>query len=745
MRQNFYAHSLKDKPPEDWQPLEQHLYNVAKLARRFAEPFGGDQWAYLAGLWHDLGKYSDEFQAKLYAENGIESHLETKPGKVVHSEAGGHLASLKGWQGADRVLSWLIMGHHAGLTDFSAAEIGARALEPKMRDPSRSEDILKNAPAAVIDQDMPRQVIPPCADPAFFISMLFSCVVDADFLDTEVFMNKTKAKQRGIEYPKLEFLLEAFSTYMEQLCAKSESGIVNQIRTQILEMCRKASQSKPDIFSLTVPTGGGKTLSSLAFALHHAVRYKKSRIIYIIPYTSIIEQTADVFRKIPGFENAVIEHHSNVAETDEDKETVRARLASENWDAPLIITTSVQFFESLYACKTSRCRKLHNIVNSVIIFDEAQCLPPEYLRPCVFAIRELFQHYHVTPLLCTATQPVLTQTKEFDFNFKEGFDSVREIVGNPNELAAKLKRVEIDLFREELHAVNLTDIAKAIEAERQSVLCIVNRKDDARALARMLPSELTFHLSTNMCAEHRTHALEKIKKRLHDNDLPLFTISTSLVEAGVDIDFPIVYRALAGLDSIAQAAGRCNREGKLPGFGRTIVFVPVEQPDYVKQPAGIARELLHGKKLDNLLSPENYEYYFRQRFWQLGEKALDRKNILQLSSGRGMNYYFRTAAQKFRFIEDDWQVTVVAPYGSAIELIARLTAEPWNQRALLRKLGRYSIGIPRQIFKPLAQKEYIRESGYPGLFLLDYTLYDDTYGFISPGDSVGIDPEKFFM
>jgi len=740
----YYAHSLENQPPEKWQPLEEHLKNVAEMAAVFARPFRGEQWAYLAGLWHDLGKYADAFQAKLYAENGFESHLETRLGKVVHSEAGGHLAILKGWKGADRVLSWLIMGHHAGLTDFEPEQVGAKALQPKMCDPGRSKDILNNVPAIIVNQSMPRQTIPQGADPAFFIRMLFSCVVDADFLDTEAFMDRTKAGIRNREYPSLQVLFLLFDAFMDDLCREAKSTPVNEVRAQVLKQCRKKAEKEADIFSLTVPTGGGKTLASLAFALRHAVKYKKKRIIYVIPFTSIIEQTADVFRKIPGFENAVVEHHSNVAETEEDKETVRNRLASENWDAPLIVTTSVQFFESLYACRTSRCRKLHNIANSVVIFDEAQCMPPAYLRPSIFAIRELFRHYQVTPILCTATQPVLTRTDEFDFKFREGFESVTEIVENPGELAVKLKRVETVLYQGNLNSVDLPEIAESIQAEGQAVLCIVNRKEDARTLAHLLPAEQTFHLSTNMCAEHRSHTLDTIRKRLNEDTAPFFVASTSLVEAGVDIDFPVVYRSLAGLDSIAQAAGRCNREGRLPGLGKTIVFVPADQPAYVRQPAGIARELLHDKNLENLLSPHNYEKYFRQRFWQLGQDALDEKRIMQLFTGR-MNYYFRTAAQLFRFIEDDWQESVVVPYGDSVALLARLTSEPWRQHEILRRLGRFSIGIPRRIFGALAARDYIRETGYPGLFMLDYILYDDHYGFIPPDESVGVDPVKFFV
>lgn len=743
MGKKYYAHSLEGKPPAHWQPLEEHLKNVARLAADFARPFGGEEWAYLAGLWHDLGKYSNAFQAKLFAENGIEKGFVGPAGKVVHSEAGGHFASLKGWKGADRVLSWLIMCHHTGLTDFSPDNIGAKALKPKMRNPERSGQIIQSVPPQIANQTKPSQIIPSGADPAFFIRMLFSCLVDADFLDTEAFMNRKKAELRGCDHPPIASLLADFDQYMDGICCASKPTPINKIRAEVLDRCRKKAAQKPAIFSLTVPTGGGKTLSSLAFALRHAVTHHKRRIIYVIPYTSIIEQTAEVLRNIPGFKNAVLEHHCNVAEIEGEEDVTRLQLASENWDMPIIVTTSVQFFESLYGNRSSRCRKLHNIVNSVVVFDEIQCLPPKYIRPAVFAIRELYRHYLVTPLLCTATQPVLTQTEQFDFNFREGFESVTEVMENPEILARDLKRVNIELFRDSTEKTSAEDLAEAIIAEEKPVLCIVNRKDDARHLAALLPKERTMHLSTNMCAEHRAKILSSIKKLLKDNHTPFFVVSTSLVEAGVDIDFPVVYRALTGLDSIAQAAGRCNREGRLSN-GKTVIFVPREQPDYVLQPAGITKELLTNTDLSGLLSPASYEIYFRQRFWQLGEEALDSENILQFVSRHSMNYYFRSAAEKFRLIDDDWQMAVITPYGKAMELIGKLSKMPWDILKILRKLQRYAVNIPLGLFKTLTDMEYLRElNGFPDLFLLDFSLYHNIYGFVPPEDSVGADPEKF--
>ncbi len=726
---NYYAHS-NDGEPSGWQPLEEHLKNVANLAAEFAEPFGGEEWAYLVGLWHDLGKYSPDFQRKLYGETL----------RVVHSEAGGHLAQQRMKGGMDRIFCWLIMGHHAGLADFGSDKTGAKALAPKMRRIEESEVVLRNVPTEIKDPPNPEppSVLKSGGDVSFFIRMLFSCLLDADFLDTEAFMNQGKALLRNEAYPAINELLSSFDLYMDELCRTADPTPVNKIRAEVLKQCRVAAEKEPAVFSLTVPTGGGKTLSSLAFALRHAVKHGKRRIIYVIPYTNIIEQTASTFRDIPRFENAVLEHHSNISDEDERKETRRSRLASENWDAPIVVTTAVQFFESLHACK-SQCRKLHNIAESVVIFDEAQCLPPSFLRPSVFAIRELHRHYGVIPVLCTATQPVLTKTKSFDFNFKEGFDSVTEIIESPSSLTATLSRVNVERFAD-LSPVSYEAIADSILAENQSVLCIVNRKDDCRTLAQRLPDDQTIHLSTNMCAEHRFQTLETIFKRLENKTEPLYVISTSLVEAGVDLDFPVVYRALAGLDSIAQAAGRCNREGKLPTLGKTVVFVPEDQPDYVQSPASLAREYLKEDRLEKLFLPETFESYFKQRFFQLGETELDKKNIRTLLSGN-LDFSFRTAAKEFRLIENGWQLPLIVPFGEAPKVVDKLL--DWDARSLFRKLQRYTINVPKNIMWNLIDEGHVRElPEYPGTYFLDSkTLYSRRFGFTPPSQIDSYDPE----
>ncbi len=739
----FYAHSIDSKNLSDWQILEEHLLEVAKLAEEFAGIFGAGEWGRLAGLWHDIGKYSNEFQKKLYDANGIECHLETKPGRVIHSQAGGHLAQNTMHGGMERIFCWLIMGHHAGLADYPVDITGAKALEPKMRAPEESFDILDRVPDDIKKQEplQPPKILLDGADYSLFIRMLFSCLVDADFLDTEAFMDHNRKRLRLQQYPPVEQLLTSFDYYMDEMCRNAEDTEINRIRSEVLNLCRTAAEKEPGVFSLTVPTGGGKTFSSLAFALRHAKESKKRRIIYVIPYTSIIEQTAAVFRQIPGFKNVVLEHHSNVLNDDESKESVRSRLAAENWDVPLIVTTSVQFFESLYACKTSRCRKLHNIAESVVIFDEAQCLPPEYLRPAVFAVRELVRHYGVTAVLCTATQPVLTKTESFDFNFREGFELVTEIIDDPSLLSDSLSRVEIERFAD-LTPVSYEQIAESIIAEGKSLLCIVNRKNDARVLTGLLPEEQTIHLSTNMCAEHRSQIFEEIEKRLKADAKPLLVISTSLVEAGVDLDFPVVYRALAGLDSIAQAAGRCNREGKLSTFGKTVVFVPEKQPAYVQSAASITQSYLEEDKLIKIFQPETFDSYFKERFFQLGEAMLDENNILGLLPKHLDNIYFRTAADKFRLIDDNWQRSLIVPFGESPELVNQLVS--WDVRSLLRKLQRYTVNVPERVMWQLIDEEHAREllPEYPGTYFLDNRgLYDKRFGFIPPDEIDGYDAE----
>jgi CRISPR-associated endonuclease/helicase Cas3 len=529
----------------------------------------------MAGLWHDLGKYRTAFQRYLRTASGYNpnAHIEeTAPGRVDHSTAGALYAEQTlGRTG--RVLAYLIAGHHAGLPDYETADTGRAALKSRLQE-GRVKGYLDETLRAVIPADIlaPQPLSSrPIGDRDGFhlwVRLLFSCLTDADFLDTERFMTPTQVALR-VDFPHVETLLTQFKVSMDTLLANRVPTPVDTIRQQVLHHCQAAAAQVPGLFSLTVPTGGGKTLSSLAFALEHAVRYGKQRVIYAIPYTSIIEQTAEVFRDIFGpLGDVVIEHHSQ-AEVDPQQETAKSRLACENWDAPLIVTTNVQLFESLYAARPSRCRKLHNIVDSVVILDEAQLLPPEYLKTLCQTIKLLTEYYGVTFVFCTATQPELGSRQHLGKIF-HGLDNIREIMPAPGALYHALRRVQVTLPSMPIQPQTWAEIATEL-SEHAQVLCIVNgARRDARELWYLMPPD-TYHLSALMCGEHRSDKLKEIRAKLDRNE-PVRVISTPLVEAGVDVDFPVVYRALSGLDSIAQAAGRCNRHGKLPHLGQVKVF-----------------------------------------------------------------------------------------------------------------------------------------------------------------------------
>jgi CRISPR-associated endonuclease/helicase Cas3 len=556
--------------------------------------------------------------------------------------------------------------------------------------------------------------------------MLFSCLTDADFLDTERFMDKddSKADKRG-GLPQLSELRVLFERHITEKSEKAPRTAVNKVRTEVLRQCRSRASDDPGLFSLTVPTGGGKTLSSMAFALDHAIKHNKVRIIYVIPYTSIIEQTAKIFRDIFG--NGVVEHHSNL---DPEKETVQSRVAAENWDAPIIVTTNVQFFESLFAARTSRCRKLHNIVNSVVVLDEAQLLPPAFLQPILSVINLLTSKcYGVTFVFSTATQPALNSRKGFGWHFR-GLEHVREIMSDPDGLHRDLERVNVRLPADFHQANTWEDIAHELR-QHESVLCIVNSRADCRDLHRFMP-EGTTHLSALMCGAHRSDVIVEIKRKLKDGE-PIRVTSTQLIEAGVDVDFPVVYRAMAGLDSIHQAAGRCNREG---GFERGVVQVfiaPKPSPEglLLKAEQGAISTLFDYK--GNPLARELLQPYFERLYAQADLDEYRIEDLLKV--GDEFEVQFRTAAAKFKLVDESDYQPIFVPYNEeSVRLLHQLEKEG-PKRWLMRKLQRFVVNLPLYQFEKMLNRHDVRDL-WPGMFMLSDALYHSELGVLVGGDDL---------
>jgi CRISPR-associated endonuclease/helicase Cas3 len=512
-----------------------------------------------------------------------------------------------------------------------------------------------------------------------------------------------------------------------------EKGKINALRASVLADCRKAGKNGGiGVYSLTVPTGGGKTLSSMAFALEHAVANKLDRIIYVIPYTSIIEQNADVFREAIGDEN-VVEHHSNFdpdkktdskkkSEEESDEELSddlkKLQLATENWDAPVIVTTAVRFFETLFAARTSACRRLHNICNSVVILDEAQLVPIKHLTPILDTIRLLSTRYRTTFVISTATQPT--------WESREGFNglpsgSVKEIIHDVPALFNALVRVHINYPDRYDVPVTYEEMAEKLKRHDQA-LCIVPTRKSCRTLYNLLPKDF-YHLSALMCGEHRSDVIAEIKEKLKNNQ-PVRVVSTNLVEAGVDIDFPVVYKALAGMDSMAQAAGRCNREGKLSGMGEVYIFIPPEKPPVGELRKAADESLTLLKKGEySPLDVKTYETFFKNVIW--GAHTTDKGDVMTALTKdvADMTIQFRTAADNFKIIENEEQYTIFVPYKEEGRKLIALLKKKGPEKWLLRKMQRYTVSIYKHNYHRLISEGRIIEI-YPEIFMCLDIEYD---------------------
>ncbi|UJZ90507.1 CRISPR-associated helicase Cas3' [Haemophilus seminalis] len=754
----YYAHSAQDElsnllPYEHWQTLQSHSVNVGEMASEFAQVFGAQEIACQTGQLHDLGKYSEAFNHRLHGGPSVD-----------HATAGAKIAVERWGNVLGKLMAFCIAGHHAGLANGSGEGDNRRTLKQRLA-LQFGEDIpaLDNLWQQEIKLPQNLSAPPLKADAhhpffsyAFFTRMLYSCLVDADYLDTEAFyLNlENNAVERG-GYPDLNALQRNFNQFInyfrrriaqapEQTEAEKRNAALNRLRSEILDHAVEQAAQPQGLFTLTVPTGGGKTFTSMAFALEHAKRHGMRRVIYVIPFTSIIEQNAAEFRKAFGElgEQAVLEHHSTFDDGKLQNEATKdkLRLASENWDVPIVVTTAVQFFESLFADRSSRCRKLHNIAGSVIILDEAQMLPLNLLLPIMQAIKELSQNYRCSVVMCTATQPAV----QAENGFYRGFENVREIAPKPTALFDKLRRTTVQHIGKQTDADLLAKLG-----EHPQMLVIVNNRRHARSLydqAKHL--EGTFHLTTLMCAKHRSQKLDEIRGRLKSGE-PCRVIATSLIEAGVDVDFPLVMRAEAGLDSVAQAAGRCNREGKRPSENSFVwIFTPEEQwkaPPELAAQAAVMR-LTADSFSDDLLSTQAVAAYFAE-LYQLKSSELDNKKILKMhnDTGQSLDFPFQTIADKFRMIESHMQPLIIPFDGEAENLISSLHHAD-HIGGLLRKLQLYTVQIPKNALAALYKAgriEPINEKNFGKQFytLIGLDLYDDVAG-LSWEDNVFIKAEN---
>lgn len=696
------AHGATDEHPEG-QSIEAHLKGTGELAETFAAEFGAAANGKLCGLAHDIGKYSDEFQLRL------------RGGKKVDHATAGAIECFKIKAAFEAVC---VIGHHSGLPNVGHKDADTTESQTFFGRKLRAEqggipDYRKNWNGHIA---LPQDYFRPSGRgfaTAFYIRMLYSCLVDADYIDTETFMNGDAG--RG-NYEPLSALCDKLTAYISKW--NNPTREIDILRQKILNSCIEKASAPRGIFSLTVPTGGGKTVASMAFALNHAAANSMKRIIYVIPYTSIIEQNAKVFRDILGQEN-VVEHHSSVSyelSENADELEYRSALATENWDAPVIVTTAVQFFESLYANRSSKCRKLHNIANSVIIFDEAQMIPSNNLRPCVAAIAELVRAYNATAVLCTATQPAIDEML-LEYSKKE---SVVELCPDVDGMFEKFRRTSF----EKEGRLTTDELVSRLESQQQ-VLCIVNTRKFAQEVYEALPSEGRFHLSTLMCPVHRKQKLDEIRERLKSGKT-CRVVSTSLIEAGVDVDFPRVFREMAGLDSILQAAGRCNREGKRSA--ESSIVTVFESENKVNKLIAVNRDAAE-EAVRDWIQPNNIqtiECYFKayRDLLRNDDKSEIMKAIKEGISGCQLP--FKQIAERFRLIDEN-TFTVYISVGEGKELISRLR-EGERSRELYRKAGMYSVSIYENHFNALINAGAAEPFGDDAAILTDLSLYSDEKG-----------------
>ncbi len=743
---SYFAHSGHSGDKSDWQKLIDHLRETALMAEAYGKPFGLGRLAYMAALFHDLGKYDPRFQERLTGKNI----------RVDHSTAGAAVLRqlARGLDPFSRLAAELaayaILGHHAGLPDRKTPEPSCfnRRLDGFVDrlDPVWQREIEPDL-TSIAPRWLPAAIRPDNTHLGFDLSvlgrMLFSCLVDADFKNTESHYAHLDNREVDREWPALQDLLPGLRTRFDaHMAGLRQDGDLNALRRDILAHVRSKAALPPGLFTLTVPTGGGKTLVTMGFALDHAALHGHRRIIYSIPFTSIIDQTADIFRKVLG-EEYVLEHHSAIEEDeaagrrrDRDGNALptsrdKLKLAMEDWAAPVVVTTNVQFFESLFAARTSRARKLHNIAGSIIILDEAQTIPRPLLKPCVRMLDTLARLFSCTIILCTATQPALGKP-----GFPDGLElSGRELAPEPENLARRLRRARIAFAGD----MDNDALVAALSKEPQALVIINSRKHALELYRQATEAGLDglVHLTTRQCAAHRREILKDVRDRLK-GERPCRVIATSLIEAGVDVDFPKVWRAEAGWDQVMQAAGRCNREGRRP-VDESIVTI-FSAPDYpppteIRSLMGASHRALTGYDGDTQ-SLEAMRRYFEEVYWQAGPGLDDKQILAGFEFGsQGTDFAFREVAQKFRMIESN-MVPIIVPWDDkAKNAVDKLKVETIPSGLIARKLQTYIVQVPPKARELLIKNghvafEYTTLRADQFAVLKTESLYDPKVGLL---------------
>lgn len=708
---NMIISHIRQDDDGQWmiQTNDEHQRGVAELAGKFAADFDMAAWGEVVGLLHDKGKEKRAFQEHIMRNSGYRPEVVVN-GNKDHAVVGALIAKQLFPQ-FHLLMDNVLMGHHRGLYD-----------EEECQQKLSETEMPTEIDVQPINIQLPLPRLGGKEDVHHLVRMLYSCLVDADFLDTESFMLPEQHRLRVRTWDMRE-LLGLLQRHLAQLSSGAPRTAVNEVRQYVQQQCVAQGSGTTGFYSLTVPTGGGKTLASVLWALHHAVAHDLQHIIIGIPYTSIIEQTAQTLKSIFGEEN-VLEHHSNFDYEQIGDRDMRQRmkLATENWDYPIIVTTNVQLFESLFSNKPSQCRKIHNLARSVIILDEVQTLSMECLRPIVDTLNTLHRVFGSSVLFTTASQPILSgkiDGANYTANFR-GLPGIHEIIPRKARLHDRLRRVTLQIDESPKSA----DEVASLLARHNRVLCIVNTRRDAKEIFEHLPDDgANIHLSRMMCPAHIKQSLQTIKEQLSRTDARVRVVATQLIEAGVDVDFPVVYRQQAGLDSILQAAGRCNREGRMP-MATTHVFAL----DHALPPGAISKS--NNARLNMVgdfdwFSQEAMTEYFRQLHAQYDN--FDKFGCNHLLYNNQPQY--EEIGKSFRLIEDN-TTPVIINWGESNALISQLKSGHATY-GLLKKLGQYSVNVRRRDLQQLLQMGAVEQLLEGVYYAPDPRCYDTRLGLVT--------------